>query len=80
MPMTLFGLQLLLNVLWSLLFFGLHNPGGAFVDILLLWAAIAATTVAFWRRSPLAGAIFAPYLMWVSFAAALNFAIWRMNS
>jgi translocator protein len=54
-PMALFGIQLLLNTLWSWLFFALHNPGAAAVDIVLLWMAIAATTVAFWRRSAVAG-------------------------
>jgi translocator protein len=78
-PMTLFGIQLLLNALWSWLFFGLHHPGAAFVDIVLLWMAIAATTVAFWCRSTLAGILFVPYLAWVSFASMLNLAIWRLN-
>ena len=79
LPMTLFGIQLALNCAWSWLFFGLHSPGGAMIDILLLWAAIAATMVAFWRRSTWAGILFAPYLAWVTFAVALNFAVWRLN-
>jgi benzodiazapine receptor len=78
-PMAMFGIQLLLNALWSWLFFGLHSPSTAAVDIVLLWIAIAATTVAFWRRSTAAGILFVPYLAWVSFAAVLNFAIWRLN-
>jgi translocator protein len=78
--MALFGIQLLLNALWSWLFFGLHSPGAAAVDIVVLWMAIAATTVAFWRRSALAGILFVPYLVWVSFATALNLALWRLNS
>jgi tryptophan-rich sensory protein len=78
-PMALFGIQLFLNALWSWLFFGLHSPGSAAVDIVLLWIAIAATTVAFWRRSTVAGILFVPYLVWVSFAIALNLAIWRLN-
>ncbi len=78
-PMVLFGAQLALNAAWSWLFFSLHSPGAALVDIVLLWAAIAATMLAFWRRSPAAGLLFAPYLAWVSFAAVLNFAIWRLN-
>lgn len=78
-PMALFGIQLLLNALWSWLFFGMHSPGAAAVDIVLLWMAIAATTVAFWRRSTLAGILFVPYLVWVSFASLLNLAIWRLN-
>lgn len=79
LPMVLFGIQLAFNAAWSWLFFGLHSPGSAFADVLLLWAAIAATTVAFWRRSTLAGILFLPYMAWVTFASALNFAIWKMN-
>ena len=78
-PMTLFGIQLFFNAAWSWLFFGLHSPGAAFIDIVLLWMAITATTVVFWRRSTLAGILFVPYLIWVSFAAVLNLAIWRLN-
>ena len=78
-PTALFGIQLLLNTLWSWLFFGLHSPSAALVDIILLWTAIAATMVAFWRRSMVAGIIFLPYLVWVSFASVLNLAIWRLN-
>jgi translocator protein len=79
LPMALFGLQLTLNALWSPLFFGLHMPGAAFVDVCLLLATIVAVTLVFWRRSTLAGVLFLPYCVWVSFATALNFAIWRMN-
>jgi tryptophan-rich sensory protein len=75
----LFGVQLLLNLAWSGLFFGLRNPGAALVDILLLWVAIFATWRAFRRISPAAGWLMAPYLLWVSYAVTLNFAIWRMN-
>jgi translocator protein len=78
-PMALFGIQLLLNALWSWLFFGLHSPGAASVDIVLLWMAIPATMVVFWRRSTVAGILFVPYLVWVSFASVLNLAIWRLN-
>ena len=78
-PLILFAVQLAFNAAWSWLFFGLHNPGAAFVDIVLLWAAIVATTIVFWRRSLVAGLLFVPYLAWVSFAAVLNFAIWRLN-
>jgi tryptophan-rich sensory protein len=77
--MSFFGVQLALNCAWSWLFFGLHSPGITFVDILLLWIAIAATTVVFWRRSLVAALLLGPYLAWVSFAAVLNFAIWRLN-
>ncbi len=79
-PLTLFGVQLALNMLWSCLFFGLKNPGLAFVDVLLLWAAIASTMVTFWARSKVAGLLFVPYLAWVTFAAILNLTIWRLNA
>ena len=80
LPLALFAIQLALNSLWSVLFFGLQNPGAAAVDIVLLWVAIVATLVAFWNRSPWAGGLLVPYLVWVSFAAVLNVAIWRMNA
>ncbi len=78
-PLALFGIQLLLNAAWSGLFFGLRSPGAALIDILLLWCAILATMVAFRRRSALAGWLMLPYLAWVSFAVALNVAIWNLN-
>lgn len=74
-----FSLQLLLNVVWSALFFGLRSPGLAVIDIGLLWVAILFTTISFWRVSRLAGILFMPYLAWVGFAAVLNVMIWRMN-
>ena len=79
-PLMLFALQLAVNASWSGLFFGLRSPGAAFAEILLLWFAILATLTVFWRRSLLAGLLLLPYLLWVSFAAALNLAIWRLNS
>ena len=79
MALGLFALQLLLNVLWSPLFFTLQRPGWALVDCVLLAAAVAATMVAFWKVSPLAGGLMVPYFAWVCFAAFLNFTIWRMN-
>jgi benzodiazapine receptor len=80
LPLTLFAIQLVLNSLWSVLFFGLQNPGAAAVEIILLWLAILATLVVFWKRSMWAGGLLVPYLAWVSFAAVLNVAIWWMNS
>ena len=76
----LFLFQWLLNALWTPVFFGLHLTGLAAAEILLLWLALGATVVAFWRVRPLAGLLLLPYLAWVSFAAALNVAIWRLNS
>ncbi len=79
MPLSLFAVQLVLNIAWSWIFFGLHQPGWAFVEIVILWLAILATTVAFFRRSRFAACLLVPYLAWVSFASVLNFTIWRMN-
>ena len=75
----LFTLQLALNAAWSPLFFGLQNTLAGLLDIVPLWAAILATLVVFWRVSRVAGALLLPYWLWVSFAAVLNFTIWRMN-
>ncbi len=77
--LLLFLLQWLLNALWTPLFFGLHRPDLALVDILALWLALAATLLAFWRVRPAAGALLLPYLAWSSFAAVLNLALWRLN-
>jgi tryptophan-rich sensory protein len=74
-----FLLQWLLNALWTPLFFGLHRPGLAFAEMLLLWLALAATVRAFWQVRPAAGVLLVPYLAWVSFAALLNFTLWRLN-
>jgi len=79
LPLALFGIQLLLNAAWSVLFFGLRSPGAALIDIVLLWCAILATVIAFWRHSAPAGWLMLPYLAWVSFAVALNLAIWNLN-
>lgn len=78
-PLAWFLLQWLLNVLWTPLFFGLHRPGLALVEITLLWATLAATLFAFWRVKTAAGVLLVPYLAWVSLATALNFTIWRLN-
>jgi benzodiazapine receptor len=76
---ALFAVQLALNAGWSLLFFGLRNPGAAFVEVVIFWIAIALTAIAFSEVAMVAGALLLPYLAWVSFAAVLNFAIWRLN-
>lgn len=77
--LALFGLQLVLNSLWSIVFFGLRSPGWAFVEILFLWAAIVATMWVFLRIRRTASLLLLPYLLWVSFAGALNFTIWSLN-
>lgn len=76
---SLFVTQLVLNSLWSWLFFAWRQGALAFVEIAGLWILLVATVIAFWRIRPIAGALLVPYLLWVSFAAALNFSVWRLN-
>ena len=71
--------QLALNTLWSIIFFGLHSPGGAIVELVILWLAILATIIAFARISRLAAWLLIPYILWVSFAGYLNYSIWQLN-
>jgi tryptophan-rich sensory protein len=80
LALGLFGVQLALNALWSYLFFGLHRPDLALLDIAALWLAILAVTLLFWRRHRGAGALMLPYLAWTGFAWCLNLAIWRLNT
>lgn len=77
--LILFAVQLAFNLVWSMLFFGLQRIDVALLDIALLWLAIAATILAFWRIDRFAAVLLLPYLAWVSFAALLNQAIWRLN-
>jgi len=77
--LSLFLAQLAVNALWTWLFFAWSLGALAFADIVLLWLLVVATLVSFWRIRPLAGALLVPYLLWVSFAAALNFSIWQLN-
>jgi len=79
-PLTLFLVQLALNAAWTPLFFGLHWIGVAFAEITLLWLTIAATIATFRPVSRTATWLLVPYLAWVSFAAVLNFTLWRLNS
>ena len=79
LALTLFLVQLAFNALWSWLFFGWHRGALAFADILLLSVLIVATLIAFWRISPLGGALLLPYLLWVSFASLLNYSVWQLN-
>ncbi len=76
---TLFGIQLALNALWSFIFFQWHELGWALAEILVLWVAIAATLLAFFRIRKSAGWLLAPYLAWVSFASFLTYTIWTLN-
>lgn len=75
----LFAAQLALNALWSWLFFGWHQGGLALIEVLLLWAMILATVLSFNKLSRTAAVLLLPYLAWVSFAAVLNFSLWRLN-
>jgi translocator protein len=75
----LFFLQLLLNFAWTPIFFGLHNPLLALIEISVLWIVILWTAVEFGKIRPLAGYLFGPYVLWVSFALILNATIWLMN-
>jgi len=77
--LMLFLIQLALNAAWTWLFFGLQRPGLALFEICLLWLAILATLIAFWRIRPLAGGLLVPYLVWVTFALLLNAELWRRN-
>lgn len=75
----LFAFQLLLNGLWTPIFFGLHMLSLALAEIILLWVAILMTILAFWRISKTAAYLIIPYILWVSFAIALNAALWHLN-
>jgi benzodiazapine receptor len=77
--LALYAGQLVVNVAWSWLFFGLRSPGAALMGIGVLWIAILATVAAFWRPRRLAAWLLMPYLVWVTYAAALNWALWRLN-
>ncbi|MEO0080064.1 MAG: TspO/MBR family protein [candidate division WOR-3 bacterium] len=79
LALALFLVQLVLNVLWSFLFFGLRSPLAGLVEIVILWLAIAATLVLFFRVSTVAGLLLIPYIGWVTFAAILNAALLALN-
>ncbi|MFM8864811.1 MAG: TspO/MBR family protein [Limnohabitans sp.] len=77
--LLLFGGNAVLNVLWSLLYFKLHRPDWALIEVLFLWLSIAALIMGLWRLSRWASALLLPYLVWVSIATALNLATVRLN-
>ena len=79
LPLVIYFLQLGLNAAWSPIFFGMQRPGLAFGEIILLWVAIVATIATFYHIDEVAAWLLLPYLAWVTFAAALNFSIWRLN-
>jgi tryptophan-rich sensory protein len=76
----LFACQLVLNTFWSIAFFGLKSPFLGLMEIIILWIAILATILTFNKLSRTAAYLLIPYILWVSFAALLNFIIWRLNS
>ncbi|MBI2514672.1 tryptophan-rich sensory protein [Candidatus Wolfebacteria bacterium] len=76
---AIFGIQLFLNILWSLIFFGLKSPDLAFFEILALWVAILFTIINFYRISKASAYLLLPYILWVSFASYLNYSIWILN-
>ena len=77
--LRIFTIQLILNTLWSILFFGLQSPALAFIEILFLWAFIALSIKAFYKVSKAAGYLLVPYILWISFATLLNLAIVMLN-
>ncbi len=79
MALALFALQMGLNILWTPVFFGLRRLRGGMVVLAMLWLAVAATLVAFWRVDWVAGLLFVPYLAWVSIAGALNYSVMTLN-
>lgn len=78
-PLALFMVQLVLNALWSWIFFHWRQGGLAFAEIMVLGLAVLATIMAFWRHSKLAAGLLVPYLAWVTFAAYLNYTLWQSN-
>jgi tryptophan-rich sensory protein len=79
LPLAIYFVQLVLNAAWSPIFFGMRRPDLAFVEIVILWCGIVATIATFQSFNAIAAWLLLPYLVWVTFAAALNFTIWRMN-
>ena len=77
--LALWAMQIAFNTLWSPVFFGLRRMRAAMVVVSCLWVAVALTMVAFYMADPVAGALMAPYLLWVTIAAALNFSVWQRN-
>jgi translocator protein len=79
-PLACFAAQLVLNLAWSILFFGVRSVGWALIEIVVLWIVVLMTAIAFYRVSRPAGLLLVPYLLWLFFAIALNASIWRLNT
>jgi translocator protein len=77
--MLIFSVQLILNFFWSILFFNFHLLGFALIEILCMWLFILLSIISFYPVSKVAAYLLIPYLLWVSFASVLNFAIWQLN-
>ncbi|MBK5933442.1 sensory protein TspO [Rhodovulum imhoffii] len=77
--LAVWGLQIAFNTLWSPVFFGLRRLGAALVVLCGMWLSVLAMVVLFWQADPVAGLIVAPYVVWTSYAFALNFSVWRRN-
>ena len=77
--LSFYGAQLILNLLWSILFFGARNPGLAFAEIVVLWLVLFLTIRKFWPLSKTSAYLLVPYILWVSFAGYLNYSIWILN-
>ena len=78
-PLTLFFIQLILNSIWSIIFFGLQNPFYALIEIIILWITILLTIISFYKISKKASLLLLPYIIWVTVATTLNYYIWILN-
>lgn len=78
--LILWSAQLAVNVVWTWLFFGLHRPEWALADVIILWILILLTMLAFQPISTAAAWLLVPYLLWVAYAARLNYLLWRLNA
>ena len=79
LAIIIFCIHMALNALWSVAFFGGRSPAAGLADLTLFWPVAILNAVAFWRLDRIAGALMIPNILWVTFAATLNFAIWRLN-
>jgi tryptophan-rich sensory protein len=77
--MRLFGLNIALNALWPLLFFGMRSPGLGYVEIIVLWVSLAVLVVDTWKFDRVASVLLIPYLLWITIASILNFFVWFIN-